>query len=70
MPFLAAGCAADYVYITIHRISDKVKYPNFCDLSGYTRKVFKDRTEEFTFVFTDTDYQYAVEHPAPQAASE
>lgn len=45
-----------------HVQSDGNAYHNFCNEQAYARIQPKKRSEVFTFVFTDEDYEYAVQH--------
>lgn len=45
-----------------HVHSDGNAYHNFCNGQAYTRKQKNKQHEIFTFIFTDEDYEYAVQH--------
>ena len=45
-----------------HVQSDGNAYHNFCNGQAYTRKQKNKQHEIFTLIFTDEDYEYAVQH--------
>lgn len=49
---------------TLHRMVDGDLYHNYCSENAYTLDIPEKRTKEYTFTFTDADYEYAIEHPA------
>lgn len=45
-----------------HREMDSDAYHNFCSHIAFEKKVSGKRSVEYTFEFTDEDYEYAVQH--------
>lgn len=45
-----------------HQETDGDAYHNFCSKTAFEKKLLKKRMVEYTFVFTNADYEYAVQH--------